>query len=119
MNTQVVSQRIRNRTVELLEWLIECENEPPRFGMNELINSWADWVPVSVAKGHFTAQGFTPLQSDLVQTVSAAIDAFCQATPQNIGDDAAVIALPQWGIVVAAARQALIAMNVKEQKSNG
>jgi hypothetical protein len=49
--------------------------------MNELINSWEDWVPTLSSKEHFTTQGFIPAESDFLLKVSAAIEDFCEATP--------------------------------------
>lgn len=117
MTRQLVYQRIRNRIVELLEWLIECENEPPRCGMNELINSWEDWVPTPSPKGYFVDQGFTPMQNVLLVNVSAAIEDFCEATPEPIENDAAAITLPQWRLVIAAAKPTLSAMKASTKMS--
>ncbi|CRM23561.1 MULTISPECIES: hypothetical protein [Pseudomonas] len=117
MTRQLVYPRIRNRIVELLEWLIECENEPPRFGMNELINSWEDWVPPLSSKGYFTTQGFTPAESEFLLNVSAAIEDFCEATPNPIEHDDAAIALPQWRLVIAAAKPTLSAMKANTKMS--
>lgn len=119
MTRQLVYPRIRNRIVELLEWLIECENEPPRFGMNELINSWEDWVPTLSSKEYFTTQGFTSAESDFLLKVSAAIEDFCEATPDPIEHDDAAIALPQWCLVIAAAKPALFAMKASNKISEG
>lgn len=117
MTRQLVYPRIRNRIVELLEWLIECENEPPRFGMNELINSWEDWAPTLSSKGYFTTQGFTPAESEFLLNVSAAIEVFCEATPNPIEQDDAAIVLPQWRLVIAAAKLAFSAMKANTEMS--
>ena len=117
MTTQLVYQRIRNRVIEMLEWLIESESTPPQLGMDELINSWEDWVPIPMPQGYFTSPVFTPVEIELLHSVSAAIDAFCEATPQSIEDEAAAIALPQWAAVIGAAKPALSAMSARGRMS--
>jgi hypothetical protein len=85
--------------------------------MNELINSWEDWVPTPSPKGYFVDQGFTPMQSVFLVNVSAAIEDFCEATPELIESDAAAIALPQWRLVIAAAKPTLSAMKASTKMS--
>jgi hypothetical protein len=53
MTSQLAWQRIRNRIIEMLEWIVDSECIPPELGMNELINSWADWVPGLPAADYF------------------------------------------------------------------
>jgi hypothetical protein len=94
----------------MLEWLIECETNPPKVGMNELINCWEDWVPSPLVEGYFPAPVFTDTEQKLIRSVSNAVDAFCDATPESIEDERAALQLPQWLAVIAAAKSALSAM---------
>jgi hypothetical protein len=74
-------------------------------------------VPTSSPKEYFTTQGFTPAESDFLLTVSAAIEDFCEVTPQSIEHDAAAIALPQWRLVIVAAKPALSALKASTKMS--
>lgn len=94
----------------MLEWLIECETMPPELGMNELINSWEDWVPIPLPPEYFAMPVFTPTEVVLLSIVSAAIGEFCGVTPQSIDDDTSAIMLPQWAMVIKTAKPALAAM---------
>jgi hypothetical protein len=110
MTSQLIDQRVRNRIIEMLEWLIECESTPPQLGMDELINSWEDWVPIPVEQGYFPCPVFTSEEADLLCKVSSVIRTFCEITPKSIQDGAAAVALPQWVSVISAAKSALSVM---------
>ncbi|MDR2128957.1 MAG: hypothetical protein LBP52_07820 [Burkholderiaceae bacterium] len=107
---QIVDQRVRNRIIEMLEWLVECETTPPDCGMDELINGWEDWVPAPFEPGLYLPPVFTEAEQELICRVSRAVDVFCDATPKSITDARAAIQLPQWAAVIAAARSALLVM---------
>lgn len=104
---RIIQQRERNRVIEMLEWLIECEHTPPDLGMNELINSWSDYVPSSVEPKYVLAEVFTDAEQKSILRVNTAVDAFCDATPQSITDEHAALRLPEWTTVVVLSRSAL------------
>jgi len=117
MTSQLVYQRIRNRIIEVLEWLIECETVPPEVGMNGLINLWEDFVPSPLPDGYFPSPVFTRIEDLLIRDVGKAIDEFCDATPKSIKDECAAIALPQWGAIVVTARRSLTEMMMRGKMS--
>ena len=110
MTSQLVYQRVRNRVIEMLEWLIECESIPPDLGMNELINCWADWVPTPLSDDYFPVPVFSEAEQKRVRDVNNAVDKFCDVTPRNIVDANAALKLPEWSVVVESAKLALADM---------
>jgi hypothetical protein len=106
MTSQLVYQRIRNRIIEMLEWILESEQKTPILGFNELINSWEDWVSSPLREDEFPMPVYTAGESHRLREVSSAVDTLCNATPPSITDDAAVLSLPEWALVVEAARNA-------------
>lgn len=110
MTSQLVYQRIRNRIIEVLEWLIECESTPPELGLNELINFWKDWVSSSLQENEFPISVYTELEDKLLREVNSAINAFCEVTPLSIIDEAEAMALPEWKVLIAAVWRTYIAM---------
>lgn len=110
MTSQLVYQRIRNRIIEMLEWLIECESTPPKPGLNELINCWEDCVSSPLQEDQFPMPVYTEVEDKLLQAVSLAVNTFCDVTPQSITDETGAMLLPEWIAVIAAARLAHIAM---------
>lgn len=105
---QLLHQRIRNRIIETLEWMIECETNP--LGMNELVNTWEDWVPAPIPAGYFPAPVFSEQEKVLLMRTSVAMQAFCDATPNGVPNTPETLQLSQWRAVTAAARQALQAL---------
>lgn len=110
MTSQLQYQRIRNRVIEMLDWLVECETTPPDLGMNELVNCWEDWVPSHLPENYFPEPVFAPEEERLIRDVSLTMDAFCDATLKIIQADVATLRLPQWAAVVTTAKAASIAM---------
>jgi len=110
MTSQLVYQRIRNRVIEMLEWLVKCEASPPELGMDELINEWEGWVPSPFDIGSVPSPVFTAREQMWIGRVSCAVDAFCFVTPRSIKDEQAAIKLPEWAAVISAAKPALAAM---------
>ena len=110
MTSQLIDQRVRNRIIEMLEWLVECESTPPDLGMNELINCWEDWVPIPAPTDFFSPPVFTSTENAQLHAVSQALDAFCIATPPSIQDGVKAISLPEWAAVISAAKVALNTM---------
>ena len=106
MTSQLVYQRIRNRIIEMLEWVIESENKVPTLGFDELINSWADWVSSPFQIDAFPVPVYTAAECDRLREVSLAVDSLCNATPTSTTDGVAVLSLPEWVIVVETARNA-------------
>ena len=92
----------------MLDWLIECEFTLPDLGMNELVNCWEDFVPSPLPADYFPEPVFTHEEERLIRIVSIKMDAFCDVTPKSIQDEAFALSLPQWGAVIAAARNARI-----------
>jgi hypothetical protein len=115
---QLVVQRVRNRIIEVLEWILGGESTPPEGGVNTPLNFWYDFMPpvppddlqLELVQDYFSPPVFTPDEAKLVFEVSAAINAFYDATPNPIRDDAAAIALPQWAKVISMAKSALSIM---------
>jgi len=101
----------------MLEWLVECEATPPELGMNELINSWEDWVPSPLVSGNFPAPVFTAIEQELIRKVSSALDVFCLAAPGSIKDEQAALRLPEWVAVISITKQALSSMIERERMS--
>ena len=106
MTSQLVYQRIRNRIIEMLEWIIDSENRAPTVGFDELINSWEDWVSSPLQTDAFPPPVYTPAEGERLRDVSLAVDELCNATPTSITGDVAVLALPEWVAVVETARTA-------------
>lgn len=110
MTSQLVYRRIRNRIIEMLEWLIECESTPLKFRLNELINFWEDWVSSPLQEDEFPMPVYTEVEDKLLREVNSTVNAFCEVTPQLITNEAEAVALPEWSAVIVAARLAHIAM---------
>jgi hypothetical protein len=110
VTSQLVYQRIRNRIIEMLELLIECESSPSEFGLNELINFWEDWVSSPLQEDEFPTSVYTEVEGKLLREVSLTINAFCEVTPQSITDETGAMALPEWTAVIVTARLAYITM---------
>lgn len=110
MTSQLVYQRIRNRIIEMLEWIVECESTPPELGMNELVNAWEDWVPIPLMEHYFNGPVFTEEEENLIREVSFQMNAFCDKTPKTIRDDIASIRLPEWSKVIVASKLTHVVM---------
>ncbi|MDR2239012.1 MAG: hypothetical protein LBE33_01035 [Zoogloeaceae bacterium] len=117
MTSNLIYQRIRNRVIEELESIVQAENMCPSYGVNELVNSWEDWVPIPMPKNYFSLPVFTAQENELLYQVGTAFNEFCKVTPKVIEDDAAAILLPQWLSVVSAARSALSVMRIRGKMS--
>jgi hypothetical protein len=117
VSRQLVEQRVRNRIIEMLEWLLACEHTPPEPGMDALINFWDDWVSSPFDPRYFLPPVFTGTEQALICQVSRAIDAFCDATPASITDVQAALKLPEWAAVIAAVRPALLIMTARGRMS--
>ena len=102
----VVSRRIRNRIIECLDWIIECEFAPPDIGLNELVNIWDDWTQKPFDERGYPPPTYTPSEIDQIMSVDSAMTAFCDATPDSIVDDHQAQRLPEWHRLVDAARSA-------------
>jgi hypothetical protein len=117
VSKQIIEQRVRNRIIEMLEWLVECESTPPNLGMNELINCWEDWVPSPFEPDYFPPPVFTEAEQELIRQVSRAVDTFCCVTPKSITDERAALKLPQWAAIIMTARSALLVMAARGRMS--
>lgn len=106
MTSQLTYQCLRNRIIESLEWFLESEFQIDEWGLNELINVWGDFVTNPPPADEFAQPVYTETEDRLLRKVDAAVDTFCDATPNNIEDEAAAIALPQWAALITAAREA-------------
>ena len=106
MTSQLVYQRIRNRIIEMLEWMIESESKVPAVGFDELTSLWEDWVMSPFQKDLYPVPVYTAEESECIRKVSHAVDALCNATPSSITADATVLTLPEWAVVVETARKA-------------
>jgi len=71
----------------------------------------------SVAKRILRRSGVHSNAELFLVNVSAAIEDFCEATPELIENDAAAIALPQWRLVIAAAKPTPSAMKASTKMS--
>jgi hypothetical protein len=107
MTSQLIYQRIRNRIIETLELLIEYENKfPKKIELNELVNLWEDWVNSPLKEDEFPMPVYTELENKLLREVCAAIENFCEITPQLITDEEQAMALSEWSSVIKAAQLA-------------
>lgn len=110
MNSEFIHKRVRNRVIELLDWLVECETTPPNCGVLELLNFWEDWIPSPIPENCFPEPVFTPEEELHIRITNAQLDAFFHAISKSIEDDSAALRLPEWAAVVAAAKAARIEM---------
>src|SRR4051812_41255600 len=104
---RVVDQRIRNRLIEYLEFVSDSEYKPPQLGFDELLNQWEDWVSRPITENLFPAPVYTEDEVEMLRHVDLAWEAFCDATPRSIKDEAAAIRLHEWAVFVRVARQTL------------
>jgi len=105
MMSSLIHQRIRNRIIEILEWILESEYKVPELGFNELINSWADWADILVNNPNFPLT-YTASEINSLMNVNLAIEAFCESTPPMVPDIPDILALPEWSQLVSSARLA-------------
>jgi hypothetical protein len=111
MNELVVVQRIRNRIIEVLEWIVGSERAVPELGFDELVNSWEDWTDFSKDESHFPSAVFTRGEVFQITNVSAQIASLCKATPQSIPDTLPTLQSQPWAAVVTSAKAALSELN--------
>ena len=103
---RLIDQRIRNRIIEMLEWVIECEHTAPDLGLEELVNAWDDLVDSPFQPDRFPDPTYTDEERQSLRAVSAAMDAFCVATPQKIIDQDGALMLSEWKTLTSRAKDA-------------
>jgi hypothetical protein len=103
---KLIEQRIRNRIYEYVESVAEFPANRGAWDLNELVNSWEDYVPDPFQADMFSAPTFTAGEVAAMAEVHFAWLAFSDATPQNIDDEAIAMRTPQWTALVEASRRA-------------
>ncbi len=104
MTDKLSYQRIRNRILEIVEWIVESEVTPPKLGFNSLINHWDDWTINSNQASDFPLPFFSENEGHLLVALGEAINAFCQATSKEIKNDEEALHSPEWKSVLTLAR---------------
>ncbi len=100
------SLQIRDRIIEVLDWIVDLRERVPECGFDELVNQWDDWV-LPLKSSEFSPQAFTLEEVAAIRCVDGAMDAFANVTPPSIPDIQATLELAQWSKVVAATEMAL------------
>jgi len=109
---------VRNRLIEYLEMIVDCERDPPPWDLNETLNQWEDWNPPGA---RFEVPPYTGREGQLLDDVALAWGRLCDATPEVIFD---LFRSPEWAAFTVAARHALSALNERgrlseEEESSG
>ncbi|MFC0349174.1 hypothetical protein [Undibacterium danionis] len=104
MTDKLSYQRIRNRILEIIEWIIESEKTPPELGFNNLINHWDDWTYNSKQASDFPAPFFSESEGQLLAALTDAINIFCQITLTGIKNENEALHSPEWKSVIVLAR---------------
>jgi len=109
MTEQQIVLKIRDRIIEVLEWIVDSRTRVPECGFDELINQWDDWV-LPLRSSGFSPQASTLVEVAAVRCVDDELDAFSKATPHSIPDTKATLTQAEWGKVVETAEVALRSM---------
>lgn len=107
LSSQIIDQRVRNRLIEWLEMLVEYEDNPPHFDLNEVINQWDDW---NHPNSSYPFPTYTSSEADKISLVAIALDDFCSVTSKiiSIGDEK--LFNLEWCKLVSVSRDALLEM---------
>jgi hypothetical protein len=108
LSDQLINQRIRNRLIEVCEWIVDYEKNPS-IDPNGLMNFWYDfWTDVKTPSGDPV---YSPSETRMLSLVGQAMDSLCNATPKRMPDDPeslkALFQRPEWQKLKLAAQSAL------------
>ena len=98
--------RIRERIIDVLEWIVDSRTKIPDCGFNGLVNLWDDWLH-PFRQTEFSQQGFSIEEIAGIRRVDELLEAFCLVMPQSIPDTQATLRKEEWVQVTVAAEQAL------------
>jgi len=107
-NLQIALQ-IRDRIIEVLDWIVDSRTRVPECGFDELVNQWDDWV-LPLRSSGFSPQAFTLEEVAAVRCVDDALDAFSKATTHSIPDTEGTLTQTEWSNVEETAEVALKTM---------
>ena len=110
---KLIEQRIRNRIYEYVESVAEFPANRGVWDLNELVNSWEDYVPDPFQAHMFPAPTFSAGEVAVMAKVHSAWLAFADATPQNIDDESLAMRTPQWIALVEASRTASSTFSIR------
>jgi hypothetical protein len=114
LSDQLIEQRIRNRLIEVCEWIVDYEKNP-NIDPNGLINSWYDYF--DGCNPSCTEPVYSPSESRRLMVVAEAMDNLCRVTPQTIPSDSnslqAFFRLAEWQVLKKAVRSALKELQVR------
>lgn len=106
MTDQQTALQIRDRIIEVLDWIVDSRTRVPECGFDELVNQWADWA-LPLRSSEFTLQAFTLDEVAAIRCVDDAMAAFAKATPHSIPNTEATVEQAEWSKVAAMAAVAL------------
>jgi hypothetical protein len=110
---KLIEQRIRNRIYEYVESVAEFPANRGVWDLNELVNSWEDYVPDPFQAHMFPAPTFSAGEVAAMSQVHSAWLAFADATPQKIDDEFLAMRTPQWIALVEASRRASSTFSIR------
>lgn len=97
---------MRDRIIEILEWMVESHKKVPSCGFDGLINFWDDFV-LPFKDTEFPSQIFSVAEAAAICRVDEAVVVFCNATPQCIPDTENTLQSAEWTNVTMVADYAL------------
>ena len=90
-------------------------SDPPPWDLNEMVNQWYDWNSDCPTKDDYPATVYTEEEANSLLAVGDAMERFCAVTPQDIQNDTAEMARPEWRALADAVGQALQVIVRKEE----
>lgn len=106
----IVTQRMRNRQIEMLEWFASYESELTKLSITSLINSWEDFVGSEhpLSSKDFPFPTYTSDEFKALYQVDRAWQIFCDVTSRhNNMDGDLFFELIEWKQLVLEANKAL------------
>jgi hypothetical protein len=110
---KLIEQRIRNRIYEYVESVAEFPANRGVWNLNELVNSWEDYVPDPFQAHLFPAPTFSAGEVAAMAEVHSAWLAFSDAAQPNIDDEALAMQRPQWTTFVEVSRLASSTFSIR------
>jgi hypothetical protein len=110
----VLEQRIRNRLIEYVEWVVEYQRESePRLGVGELLNQWEDFITRPICESNFPSPAFTADEIKTLKRLDDCWEQLCSATPKHIAHDCEVFEMGEWAAFVACAVEAALVFHMR------
>jgi hypothetical protein len=120
MDPLVLEQRIRNRLIEYVEWVVEYQAESePRLGMGELLNQWEDFITRPICEANFPSPVFSADEIQSLKRLDDGWERLCSATPKHVIHDSEVFKMSEWEAFVACAAEAALTFHGRGKLPEG